>query len=65
MIAFANLNPRKVGVACGDAVAVIDLDHLAVTAFASGVSDDTGPGAVNRRASGSAEVDTAMKRKPA
>src|ERR1044072_9855890 len=46
LIADRNIDPGKVAVAAGDAVAVIDLDHIAIAALASGLEDRAASGRI-------------------
>src|SRR5437016_3796979 len=51
----------KMGVKGGDAVSVIDLDHLAVVAVIPGVGHGPRRGGVNRRHVGRRQIDPGMK----
>src|SRR5690606_19053041 len=46
-----------VGIACGQAVAVADLDHLAVSCLAADEGDAAGGGGMDRRADRTAKVE--------
>src|SRR5579872_4063055 len=54
-------DPAEVGVARGEAVAVVDLDHVAVVAVPAGIAHDTVGRGENLGRSVSAQVDALME----
>jgi len=55
----------KMGVKGGDAVSVIDLDHLAIVADIAGVGHDPRRGGMNRGHVGRRQIDPGVERRPA
>jgi hypothetical protein len=60
---FAGLHQDAVEmrVAGGEAVAMVDLDDLAIAGLAAGKTDNAGGGGIDRRALGPAQVDADME----
>ncbi|PAV93290.1 hypothetical protein WR25_26979 [Diploscapter pachys] len=56
---------RQMAIAGRDALAVVDLDQIAVTALAAGVIDDAVGGGIDRRADRTGDVDARMHRRGA
>src|SRR5665811_916962 len=60
-----HVNLREMAVTGGQAIAVVDLDHVAIAAFAAGDAHFAGGGGVHRFAGFAAQVDTGMDGGPA
>src|SRR3954468_13271334 len=59
-LSHPNIEPRKMPISCGQAIAVIDNDQIAVTRIARGINDNTICRCMYRRSIDARDIQTKM-----